>query len=240
MIVPPLPYSPLSAGELSSARQTRRPALAPYTTAREGEAPTLGDLVLEPDTQRTGLRLGYAHEVEGDRDEHSVLWMRYTHTVQDRRGMPVGTPRPPTVHPTRQRRAMRNLLCQFCIRPAHTPHGLIFLMDPSDVTPDPTKVLVSQPPVCAQHVAAAALLHPDRDSAKAYLALSTCLYGVHGHLYDHGDDHLPVPAGRSTDPLPYGHPRLSTCLAVTLVRQLKTFSLIPVDELRDPAVLSAT
>lgn len=241
MIVPPLPFSPLSAGELTRARGTRGPVPVPYTTVREGEMATLGDLLLKPDARRTGLRLGYSSEVEGDRDERGVLWMRYTHAAQDGRGMPLGTPRPPFVHPARQRRAMENWLCEFCIQPARTPHGLIFLADPGDFTADPTTVLVSQPPVCAQHVGAATLLHPDRSgNAQAYLALSTRLYGVHGYLYDYGDDGRPVAAGRSTEPLPFGHPRLATCLAVTLVRRLETFSVIPVDALRDPAVFSAT
>lgn len=62
--------------------------------------------------RQNGDGVGYADETPGDRDAHGVLWRQVT----GRRGQ--GRPLFGSVHPLRQRRAMRRLLCQVCGRPA--------------------------------------------------------------------------------------------------------------------------
>jgi hypothetical protein len=73
--------------------------------------------------ERPGMGIAYADESLVDRDSNGVLWFR----MASRPG--IGRPVFGKVHPLRQRRAMRRLLCQVCAGPAdRTDDGVLWLM----------------------------------------------------------------------------------------------------------------
>ncbi|MFD5588969.1 hypothetical protein ACFWII_34920 [Streptomyces sp. NPDC127063] len=230
MIVLPLPYTPFKSSEVKHRPVRTMPRLVPYITRREGEESAPDDLVFVQSGPHPA-RLHYRWETERDRDLRGVLWARCSQTPPDRRGMPTGQPRWRLVHPARQRYAMRHMLCQVCVRPARTPLGYIFLEGPQELRSEDDLVLTAQPPVCAKHVVSAARLCPHLDGRPlVYLTQASPLYGVHGTVYDHGDEGVFVKALPKTA-LPYGSDVLRNVLASKLVRRLKTFQLITLEEL---------
>jgi len=89
--------------------------------------------------------IAYADEHVMDRDQDGVLWAR----CPVRRGW--GRPVFGEVHPLRQRRAMRRLLCQVCAGPAdRTKDGVLWLLvDWRHDWPDwPNRMGVIEPPIC--------------------------------------------------------------------------------------------
>ncbi len=84
-----------------------RPAVVPFITAWSAERSVRPEVIALP-----GAGLAYRDEVPYDRDSDGNLWTRMTL----RRGC--GRPEFGRVHPGRQRRAMRRLLCQVCGGPA--------------------------------------------------------------------------------------------------------------------------
>ena len=90
-----------------------RAGLVPYIASWSGERCTRAPLIAK------GTGIAYERERPGDRDARGVLWMRYTRVPG------VGTPQFTKVHPYRQRRAMRHLLCQVCGGPADRDAWLV-------------------------------------------------------------------------------------------------------------------
>src|SRR5262245_58187522 len=84
-----------------------RAGLVPYISSWSSERPTRARLIAG---DRSGI--GYQRERPGDRDARGVLWTRYVRAPGE------GLPQLSKVHPYRQRRAMRQLLCQVCGGPA--------------------------------------------------------------------------------------------------------------------------
>src|SRR2546430_4416991 len=93
-------------------------AAIPYITSWSTEQP-LPTTVIE----RPWSGIGYVDETLADRDEHGVLWQR----VPSRPGR--GRAELGRVHPLRQRRAMRRLLCGVCAGPPdRTEQGTLWLI----------------------------------------------------------------------------------------------------------------
>ncbi|MEU6351095.1 hypothetical protein ABZ896_17445 [Streptomyces sp. NPDC047072] len=126
---------------------------------------------------------------------------------------------------------MQAMRCQVCQAPARTPLGFVFLAGPHDQDPTQPAILTNQPPVCVKHARIAARFCPHLDGRPTvFLATSFPLYGVLGTLYGLGRDGVTV-LDQPEAPLPYGHPSLPTFLASQLVRSLKSFRVMDLDEL---------
>lgn len=122
--------------------------LVPYINAWSEEEDPPGKVIEIP-----GRGLVYADELVTDRDDRGVLWFR---TISRPRQ---GRPNFQRVHPLRQRRAMRRLLCQVCAEPADmTEDGVLWLLkDQRTGWPGwPKGMGVTEPPVCLSCVPVAA------------------------------------------------------------------------------------
>ncbi|MDH6112795.1 hypothetical protein P3T36_002513 [Kitasatospora sp. MAP12-15] len=156
-----------------------RPDVVPYIAAWSAERFARPAVVAAP-----GVGIAYRGEIPHDRDVDGVLWARMT--LQ--RGS--GRPEFGRVHPARQRRAMRRLLCQVCGGPAdRTGEGVLWLLkDDRDDWPGwPEGMAVTHPPVCLGCARAAAQLCPHL--ATGFVAVrvadsGSC--GVYGTLYQPG------------------------------------------------------
>ncbi|MFE1959889.1 hypothetical protein [Streptomyces sp. NPDC059479] len=118
----------------------RRPETVPYITAWSAERAPAPIVTGRP-------RVGVAYEDEDlfDRDGEGVLWTR----ALSRPGQ--GRPVFGDVHPLRQRRAMRRLLCQVCGGPAdRNEQGVLWLLgDHREDWPGwPENMAATHPPVC--------------------------------------------------------------------------------------------
>lgn len=166
--------------------------IAPYITSWNAEQEIPSRVV-----ERPGCGVGYANEVLGDRDAHGVLWLR----PGVRHG--VGKPEFGKVHPLRQRRAMRKLLCQVCARPAdQNDDGVLWLLrDYRDDWPAwPEGMGCTEPPVCVPCVALSRRLCPAlRRGAAAIRVREFEVAGVRGALYRRGT-FAPVAVGDVTWP----------------------------------------
>jgi hypothetical protein len=177
-------------------------------------------------------RLHYADEDPRDRDARGVLYARVGWNPLGDNGMPTGEPQWKFMHPHRQLHTMQNLLCQVCAQPARTRIGLIFLTGPRDEDPTQTEILTNQPPVCAKHVRTVAALCPHMEKRPmVFLAQSAPMYGVggvvYGRLFRGG---LQVVA-RPDFAVPYGDSSLTTFLASQMVRRIRSFRVLDVEEL---------
>ena len=231
MISLPLPNAPVtpSRGMKRSVRAATKPALVPFITLREGEEAAPDNLVIV--RHQSGLRLYYRDEDPRDRDMRGVLVARCSFNAVDEHDQPTGKPRWKMMHPYRQMMCMQAMRCQVCQIPARTPLGYIFLAGPGEEDPTKPSVITNQPPVCPKHARTAAKLCPHLDERPmVFLATSFPLYGVHGTVYGLGANGVRVVA-EPEEPLPYGHPNLPTFLASQLVRRLKSFRVVDLDEL---------
>jgi hypothetical protein len=168
-------------------KSSRHPnGIVPYITSWTGE------LALPEQVIGHGLSgIGFADERPRDRDDHDVLWTRR----QSRPG--TGRPEFRRVHPTRQRRAMRRLLCQVCARPADRNFdGMLFLLtDDRDDWPDwPEGMANTFPPVCLR--CARLSINACPALRKGYVAVRARHFpyaGVHGTRYVPGQpDPIPI------------------------------------------------
>lgn len=159
--------------------RTDRRVIAPYITTWSAEQDLPYRVV-----ERPGYSIGYSDETLGDRDAHGVLW----HRAAVRHG--VGQPEFGKVHPLRQRRAMRKLLCQVCAGPPdRTGDGVLWLMrDYRDDWPGwPEGMASVEPPTCASCIAVSLRLCPAlRRGAVAVRVLGFEVAGVRGALYRKG------------------------------------------------------
>ncbi|MFI9149484.1 hypothetical protein [Streptomyces sp. NPDC053367] len=215
------------------------PRLVPYITLRDTEEMVPGTLVM--DLAVPGRpRLSYRDERAGDRDSQGVLWARYSETLKDVHGMPAGEPRQRLVHPARQRESMLGLKCAVCVAPARTPLGWIFLASPNELRSEDDLVLTVQPPVCGEHVRAAAASFPHLEGRPlVYLSQCAPLHGVYGAVYGADAEHGLHVVDAAHRLLPYGHTQSAVFLAFQLVRRLTTFQLITVDELMEALTAAA-
>ncbi|MET9669637.1 hypothetical protein ABZY19_30450 [Streptomyces sp. NPDC006475] len=209
-----------------------RDCLVPYITAREGEEAD-SFLSLRATFDATGRsRLGYWDEGRDDRDVRGVLWSRVSQSIGDN-GLPTGEPKWRLVHPARQRETMLQLRCQVCVDNARTPDGVLFLESKKDGAPTAsTTVWTAQPPVCRRHAHVAAKQCPylAEHGSVALLVQSAPLYGVIGTPHEYTGNGVHVLAGDDI-PVPYGDPTLRWFLASQLVRTLRAFTVVDLDDL---------
>ncbi|MFD7893462.1 hypothetical protein [Streptomyces sp. NPDC059743] len=140
-----------------------------------------------------GRGIGYADERPYDRDTDGVLWTR----VPSLPGK--GRPEFGKVHALRQRRAMSELLCQICARPAdRNAEGVLWIMgeDPDHPGSWPADLTTTHPPLCAPCALNSVRACPHLRSQYAVLRVRTCTpAGVQGALYRPGyPDPVPVDA----------------------------------------------
>ena len=190
--------------------------IVPFITTWSGEQSPLSQVV-----DRRGLGIGFADETILDRDEHGVLWRR----MPSRPGN--GRPLFGKVHPLRQRRAMRKLLCQVCAGPADTTElGTLWLV--RDYAGDwpgwPEHMAATEPPVC---------LPCARDSIRicpalrnAYVAMRvgrSTISGVYGIHYRPGPA---FPESVEDRILRFGDPAIRWTCAGQLVRELLDCTIV--------------
>ena len=195
---------------------------APYITQWSEEHEPPSQLITRP-----GRGIAYLDENRTDRDKHGVLWFR----TLSRRGQ--GQPLFNKVHPLRQRRAMRGLLCGVCGKPAdRNDDGVLWLLrDFRDDWPGwPHGMGAIEPPVCRPCVPLASRLCPSlRKGAVAVRARHAPIAGVRGALYHGGGDLAPAPSGEVT--VAYEDPLARWVKASNLVRELFDCTLVEVESL---------
>lgn len=177
--------------------------------------------------ERPGRGIAYTDEVMTDRDSRGVLWFRMpSHPGH-------GQPLFAKVHPLRQRRAMRRLLCNVCAKPAdRTDEGVLWLLkDHRDDWPDwPETMAVTEPPICVPCVRVASRLCPAlRRGAIAVRVRRAPVAGVRGTLYRNGPGLVPVAQDEVT--VAYEDPRVRWVRAMNLVRELHDCTIVSVDEI---------
>lgn len=203
-----------------SSREPRgdgRP-VAPYVTAWSGEKDPPFALV-----KRHGGGIAYVDETFADRDRNDVLWSR----TPLRRGQ--GRPEFGRVHPLRQRRTMRQLLCQVCAGPAsRTDDGVLWLLqDHREDWPSwPEGMGVTEPPICLPCARTSVRMCPAlRRGAAVVRVRSFPIAGVHGTLYKGS---RPVAVS-----VPLDDPVIGWVRAVGLVRELSGCTIVPLTDLVD-------
>jgi hypothetical protein len=179
---------PIPACAKASRGPARQPTYDPKLLGGGSVVPYIGSWTGEEQlptrvVQRPEGGIGFADETLVDRDEWGVLWTRMSSRIGD--GRPLFT----TLHPLRQRRAMRRLLCQVCARPAdRTDKGLLWLV-PGTGNDGPRwleGMITTQPPLCVAcakvSIGACPALRPGYVAVRAW----TRLCGVTGVRFQPG------------------------------------------------------
>ncbi|TDP94028.1 hypothetical protein [Labedaea rhizosphaerae] len=172
--------------------------------------------VLAAPIVETPRGIAYADESSVDRDRNGLLWSR----VASRPG--VGEPIYRQMHPLRQRRAMRRLLCQVCAGPAdHNDHGTLWLLqDQHELWPGwPEGAQNTHPPLCLRCARISAKSCPWLKQGFVAVRAQSFLSGASGGLYRESwfRPRLSKPQART---LHIGDPRLRWLQADQLVREL--------------------
>lgn len=206
---------------MPSATADRR-LVVPYVTTWTGEQEPSVTVV----ERRTG-GIGYARENLLDRDEHGVLWSQLP-SCPGR-----GRPEFGKVHPLRQRRAMRRLLCQVCGGPAdrdETGDVLWLWKDHREDWPGwPEGMWVTEPPVCVPCVGLAVRLCPALRGNAVTVRVRRCpVVGVYGTRYRRG---LRSPVAVELVNLGYDNPAVRWVQADHLIRELRDATIVPVEGL---------
>ena len=211
--------------QMSAGLDAKYAALVPYTPYITAWSEELDEPVTI--VERPTQRVGYLDETMYDRDRHGVLWLRSL----VRQG--VGEPQFARVHPLRQRRAMRLLLCNVCGRPAdRSDEGVLWLLrDNRDDWPEwPERMIVNEPPVCVPCARRASRMCPAmRLGPVAVRARRYPIVGVHGRLFR--TTGTPWPEVVDFDNVLYSQPASRWVQASKLVRNLVDCTLVPVESL---------
>ncbi|CAM3337238.1 hypothetical protein KIPE111705_03415 [Kibdelosporangium persicum] len=190
--------------------------VAPYITEWSEESCLDHDLV-----ERRGFGIAYADESVVDRDDDHVLWLRTKSRPRE------GRPLFGRVHPYRQRRAMRRMLCQVCGGPSTCSRdGALWLLQDhrEDWTDWPERMAVTEPPVCLPCVATSNRLCPAlRKSSVVVLAKESPVVGVYGMVYRSGHP-SPIPTGKRT--VGFDDPAIQWVVAASLLRELRGCSIV--------------
>jgi hypothetical protein len=200
-----------------------RRIVAPYVTGWSEEQDPPVALVELP-----GGGIAYREEVVADRDSSGVLWFR----TEFQPGQ--GRPEFGRVHPLRQRRTMRRLLCQVCAGPAdRTENGVLWLLqDHRDDWPQwPNGMGVTEPPVCVPCVRMVVQACPAlRKGAAVVRVRAFPIVGVYGLLYKSGRGR-PVMVEEAF--VAFEDPAIRWVRAVSLVRELRGCTIVPLSELEE-------
>ena len=191
-----------------------RHRVVPYTTRWSAEEDLRTPVII----RRRPPGIAFADETLCDRDRHGVLWERPVSRPGE------GRPEFGNVHSGRQRRAMRNLLCQVCANPAdHDDRGTLWLLPDypgyhADWPDWPERMATPEPPICRRCAPIALAACPAL--RKGHVALRVAhspLCGVRGALYRPGPL-LPTPITEIMTR--YGDPRTPWIRAAYHVREL--------------------
>jgi hypothetical protein len=195
-------------------------SVVPYIGAWTGEANCPTQVVRRP---HNGI--GYTDETMLDRDQWGVLWTR----IGSRVG--VGNPLFKKLHPVRQRRAMRRLLCQVCARPAdHTEEGSLWLVPADDRHSGLEGMTTIQPPLCVGCARISVRMCPAlRVGATAVRAQSRVL-GVNGVVFEPAGPYRLSVTDRG-EVIPYDDPEIVWVQAVLLARSLYDTAVVDLDGL---------
>lgn len=198
----------------------------PYVTTWSTERPSPARVVTHP---RFGI--AYADETMGDRDGNGVLWPR----MPSRPGH--GRPEFGKVHPLRQRRAMRRLLCQVCAGPAdRTGLGVLWML--RDFRADwpgwPERMAAIEPPVCLPCAHTSIRACPSlREGYVTVRVRESTVSGVYGVRYQPG---TLAPVEDAT--LAFDDPDIRWVRAAQLVRELRGCAIV--DLVADQGELSSS
>jgi hypothetical protein len=193
--------------------------LVPYITTWSGEDSLSTKVIEHP---KSGI--AFADETLGDRDDRGVLWRR----VPSRPGL--GRPQFGKIHPLRQRRAMRKLLCQVCGGPAdQTDLGTLWLVrDYRDWPHWPEHMACTEPPVCLPCARTAIRACPAlRKGYAAIRVANSEISGIYGAHY------IPGPLWPTVVKdviLTYDDPAIRWTCAGQLVRELLNCTIVNLDK----------
>jgi hypothetical protein len=196
-----------------------RSIVAPYIVLWSEEEDLSGRVV-----DRHGFGIGYADEVPTDRDGSGVLWIR--NASRPRVGRPVFG----DVHPLRQRRAMRRLLCQVCAGPAdQSEDGVLWLLlDHREDWPGwPENMAVTEPPVCRPCAQLSVKVCPAlRRGAALVRVREFPVVGVQGVVYRGGGV---APVAVRQDLVGFEDPAIRWVRALHLIRELHDCKIVSLD-----------
>jgi hypothetical protein len=179
--------------------------------------------------QRQLSGVGYADEGPSDRDRDGVLWTR----VASRPGE--GRPEYARLHPRRQRRAMRLLLCQVCAEPAeYTGQGHLWLLTDhrQDWAHWPEDVVNPYPPVCLSCARLSVRLCPPLRRGFVLVRAHSMVHGVIGVLFRPGQTFPAVELAEDDDGKPVAHtdPAIQWTQATQLTRTLHRCTPVDLDQ----------
>jgi hypothetical protein len=198
--------------------------IVPYITTWSGEQPLPTQVI-----QGRVSGIAFADETFGDRDEHGVLWRR----VPSRPGN--GRPHFGQVHPLRQRRTMRRLLCQVCAGPAdQSERGTLWLVPDhrGDWPQWPEHMAATEPPVCLPCARTSIRACPAlRESHVAIRVGRSEISGVYGAFYRPGPT-VPLPATDAI--LAFDDPAIRWTCAGQLVRELLDCTIVNLEKSEYP------
>ncbi|MFJ6140131.1 hypothetical protein [Kitasatospora sp. NPDC092286] len=189
---------------------------APWVVTRAGERMLDQRLVL------TARGVAFPDETPFDRDDHGVLWTRWG-------GRPVGRPQMANVHSLRQRRAMRQLLCQGCKQPAdRNQNGTLWLIEDDRAGAEvdwPERQMTMHPPTCRPCADRSRRLCPHlRRTGSVLLRVRTPeIAGVRGYLCQQDGDFL---VRAKTVELEYIDPQRHLVVAVHQLMSLEGCQII--------------
>ncbi|HEV2783870.1 MAG TPA: hypothetical protein VGX25_31170 [Actinophytocola sp.] len=188
----------------------------PYVTTWTTEQPLPTEVIARP-----GSGIAYADETLGDRDGNGVLWQR----MASRPGR--GRPEFGKVHPLRQRRAMRRLLCGICAGPPdRTEQGVLWLVRDfrNDWPGWPERMAATEPPVCLPCARRSVRVCPAlRLGAVAVRVGRSAVAGVYGVRYQAGN---PLPIAVADAVVAFDDPAIGWVCAAQLVRELRDCTVL--------------
>jgi hypothetical protein len=205
----------------ATADEYRKTLPIPYVTAwsaEEADKFDKSDLTVLPGNRG----IVYRDETPYDRDERGILLQRTPNAPRQ------GKPKFGVVHATRQRRAMRSLLCQVCGDPADTnDDGTLWLLQDhrTDWPTWPNGMGCTEPPVCADCAALSIRSCPALRNRYALARVRHApVAGVHGALWTRS----PIGVPKAVRPIivTFDDPLLPWVLASHLVRELQQTTLL--------------
>jgi hypothetical protein len=195
-------------------------AVVPYIGSWTGE-----DLLTASVVRRVHGGIGYADETLMDRDERGVLWTRMAYRVG------VGRPLFTKLHPLRQRRAMRRLLCQVCANPAdQTEQGSLWLVPRSDGHQWPEDTATIHPPLCLACARVSVEACPAMRVGYLAIRAHSQVCGVTGVRFQPGRRSVALSIDDSDDVIDYRDPAIRWMQATQLARSLHRCTVVDLDE----------
>ncbi|HEX5114069.1 MAG TPA: hypothetical protein VFW65_02615 [Pseudonocardiaceae bacterium] len=225
-----IPASPPSVSPVGTARYNPRMlgggSVVPYVGSWTGERMRPTRVIERPG----GGGIGFADETILDRDEWGVLWTRFAGRVG------AGKPLFQKLHPVRQRRAMRRLLCQVCTEPADsTDDGTLWLVPGGEVGNSagwPEGAATIHPPLCSSCARLSVRMCPALRQHYLALRARSRLHGVNGVHFRAGHPH-PQPASSDSDEyaVSFDDPVIRWVMATQLVRTLHDCTAVDLERL---------